>query len=70
MQWTLSNLSKIKNKDVKARIESELRKPNRLAPVTGDLKYWKRIIDSEKIDYRKNPELYVIGRGQQGVLSC
>ena len=26
--------------------------------------------DFDTIDYRKNPELYIIGRGEQGVLLC
>ena len=27
-------------------------------------------LDFDNIDYRKNPELYIIGRGEQGVLLC
>ena len=27
-------------------------------------------LDFDTIDYRKNPELYIIGRGEQGVLLC
>ena len=27
-------------------------------------------LDFDTIDYRKNPEMYIIGRGEQGVLLC
>ena len=42
---------------------------NKIKPTYVDFDYdnykWK-----SNIDYRKNPHLYEIGRGQQGVLTC
>ena len=44
-------------------------KKNKLKPTYVDFDHknykWK-----SDIDYRKNPHLYEIGRGQQGVLTC
>ena len=38
------------------------------AKISVDASYFEKW--SPSIDYRKNPEKYVIGRGQQGVLIC
>ena len=39
-----------------------------IAPVYGDMGYYDRW--NPETDYRANPHLYEVGRGQQGVLIC
>ncbi len=69
MKWSHQNIWRIKDPLVRSRIEQELDRSGRLAPVTGSEKYWRAIIESDKINYRRSPELYRIGKGQQGVLT-
>lgn len=68
MKWNLKNVEAVSDVNVKQRIKSELSRM-RKAPVTGSEKYWHRIVYGEPTDHREHPESYVIGRGQQGVLS-
>lgn len=68
MKWTKHSVSKLKNGPVKERLLKEINS-NRRSPVTGSLEYWTRIIESKTTDYKKHPEKYVPGKGEQGVLS-
>ncbi len=67
MKWTLQGVQKLPQGPVKVRLLAEL-KANRRSPVTGSFAYWERVITSKTTDYRKNPERYESGKGEQGVL--
>jgi hypothetical protein len=66
MRWTKESAKKINDKSVQKRIMEELERPS---PVNGSYPYWHRIVHNKEVDYRASPQLYEIGRGQQGVLS-
>ncbi len=68
MKWTKPKISRIADEKVRKRLERELSR-DRGSPLTGSLAYWTRLVHGKNVCYRENPELYHIGKGQQGVLS-
>jgi hypothetical protein len=68
MPWDIDKINNLNNEKVVRRLLSELKK-ERKAPITGSVSYWDHLERNKKVNYRKHPELYRIGKGQQGVLS-
>lgn len=66
--WTFDKVNSLKSSAVKTRLLHEL-KSERGSPVTGSLQYWEQIIKSKSTNFRKHPEEYRLGKGEQGVLS-
>ncbi len=68
MSWNIDKVNNLNNEKVVRRLLDELKK-RRNAPITGSVSYWDHLEKNKKVNYRKHPELYRIGKGQQGVLS-
>ncbi len=66
--WTKQKVRDLPPGNVRDRLWKEVTAKRR-SPVTGSLEYWQFVVDAKKVDFKKQPHRYRIGKGEQGVLS-